>query len=111
MCLYILLQPACAHNGTLLAGPSCSRVLAELNRIHEDPSAWTPEGRNTVPFTWPDGCLPHEGNIRVVDTGEWCGWECRNSHTFGSGADTQSVMGMPSAAYGTERPGVGWRDG
>lgn len=117
MCLYFLMQPLCAHHSTLLAGPSCRRVLEELNRIHEDPSAWTTEGRHTLPFTWPDECLPHAENIRVMETGEWCGWECRNSHcAFGPGPggvandNAPSVMGMPGATYGTERMGVGWRN-
>lgn len=124
MCLYILLRPLCIHNTTLLAGPSCLRVLAELHRIHEDASAWTPEGRGTLPFTWPDECLPHANNIRIVDTGEWCGWECRNSHTFGFGAadaaaaaaiaaaasSSSVLLGMPNAVFGAERTGVGWRD-
>ena len=123
MCFYFLIQPLCTHT-TLLAGPSCLRVLAEFHRIHEEASAWTPEGRETLPFTWPDECLPHEDNVRVEETGEWCGWECQNSHShaFGSGAaadapaassspsSSPSVMGMPSAAYGVERVGVGWRD-
>ena len=116
MCFYILLQPLCSHTSMLLAGPSCFRVLVEMHRIHEDASAWTAEGRQALPFEWPDECLPHDGNVRVVFTGEWCGWECRNSHVFDDRLDTTAstslpIMGMPTAVYGIEREGVGWRDG
>ncbi|CAJ2506764.1 Uu.00g079500.m01.CDS01 [Anthostomella pinea] len=130
MCLYILLTPLCAHAPTLLAGPSCPRVWAELNRIHGAEAWRTAEARASLPFEWPDACLPREGNVRVVPTGRWCGWECRNSHSLGmeegatgQGSDgdggvgaggvstTEGRMGVPGARYGVERPGVGWREG
>ena len=87
-----------------------------MNRIHEDASAWAPEGCDVLPFIWPDECLPHADNVRIVPTGEWCGWECRNSHAFDDVLDVTAstslpIMGMPTGVYGIERQGVGWRDG
>ncbi|KAI3320390.1 hypothetical protein HD806DRAFT_230929 [Xylariaceae sp. AK1471] len=126
MCLYVLFMPLCAHSPTLLAGPSCRLVEAELSRIHSLEAWTTPEVRAMLPFSLPDACLPSEANVRIVDSGKWCGWECRNTfdaaglmegagditghETIGEGRDGRFGMGVPGATYGVERKGVGWRD-
>ncbi|KAH9899016.1 hypothetical protein F4778DRAFT_182004 [Xylariomycetidae sp. FL2044] len=125
MCVYFLLTTLCNHSPTLLAGPSCRRIQEELARIH-GASAWdTPEALNSVPFAWPDECLPSSDNVRVVSSSRWCGWECRNTYDAGGvrerlasgeegGAEcprSSEGMGVPGANYGVPRTGIGWREG
>ncbi|KAI1326639.1 hypothetical protein F5Y16DRAFT_223819 [Xylariaceae sp. FL0255] len=123
MCIYILNVSLCGHQSqSLLTGPSCPRVAQEFARIYS-PEAWaTPEARASLPFDWPDSCSPSDANIRVMNTGKWCGWECRNTHdaaglrecTKDGGTDIERQgswgMGVPGAKYGVERKGIGWRD-
>ncbi|KAI1497772.1 hypothetical protein F5X99DRAFT_432704 [Biscogniauxia marginata] len=162
MCLYILLTPLCAHSPTLLAGPSCARVLDQLARIHDYEQAWaTPEARAALPFEWPDACLPRarargsaasrrrrrrrrrtgrrvvgggegdgdgdgdreviegeveeegeeeEGNVWVVETGRWCGWECRNSYDAGGVVESAYASGW-GEGYGEYDGGGGGNQG
>lgn len=75
MCNYIVFLPLCSHFPPhLWAAPgdeSCPALRAQLMRIY-DPA----EDRETIPFDLPERCMPCPENIRVVGTGEYCGWEC-----------------------------------
>ncbi|KAI1410550.1 hypothetical protein F5Y13DRAFT_202028 [Hypoxylon sp. FL1857] len=86
MCQYAYVTYRCGH-GELLAGPNCETLMYELSRIHREPSAWTPAGQETIPFLWPESCSPTQHNTTGITSGNWCGWECRNSHS----ADTASM--------------------
>ncbi|KAI0114788.1 hypothetical protein F4814DRAFT_293260 [Daldinia grandis] len=77
MCQYMCVTYHCAHT-ELLAGPNCTFVLKQLARIHQ-PEAWTPEGQKTLPFDWPNACLPGDHNTVPVPSDNWCGWECQNT--------------------------------
>ncbi|KAI2785497.1 hypothetical protein F4815DRAFT_440725 [Daldinia loculata] len=77
MCQYMCVTYRCTHT-ELLAGPNCTFVLTQLSRIHQ-PEAWTPEGQQTLPFDWPNACLPGDHNTVPVPSDKWCGWECQNT--------------------------------
>ncbi|KAJ9151852.1 hypothetical protein NKR23_g3003 [Pleurostoma richardsiae] len=110
MCFYIQPIPLCGHPPpTLVSYASCTALLVQLQRIDSDPSAWEAGGLGAVPFEVPAGCDPSPENTYVVRTGGYCGWECWNNHA----APAARGMGMPGARYGlgSERIGVGWREG
>ncbi|KAI0844869.1 hypothetical protein F5Y00DRAFT_266190 [Daldinia vernicosa] len=77
MCQYMYVIYRCAHT-ELLAGPNCTFLLKQFSRIHQ-PEAWTPEGQQTLPFEWPNACLPGDHNTIPVPSDKWCGWECQNT--------------------------------
>ncbi|KAI1143648.1 hypothetical protein F5Y05DRAFT_407054 [Hypoxylon sp. FL0543] len=79
MCRYANVTYRCGHS-ELLAGPNCELLLHELSRIDHEPSAWTPEGLRTLPFHLPEICSPSSENTVDIVSGNFCGWECRNSH-------------------------------
>ena len=99
MCFYVQEVPLCGHESQILWSYSfCNTLLAQLMRIN-DISAWQPETVDMVPFNLPDECDPNPGNIIRIYTQDYCGWECRNSHTIAG-------LGMPDADYGRERVGI-----
>lgn len=118
MCIYVLSVPLCGHTPTLLFGPSCPAVFAQLDRITE-PAAWEPPGLHQLPFRLPDGCLPHERNIAIVRAADFCPacraeYGCDGARTQGYGCEEGGVCPLgrwPGVEmyWEPERIGVGWR--
>ncbi|EPE25971.1 hypothetical protein GLAREA_01883 [Glarea lozoyensis ATCC 20868] len=114
MCKYYLTTPLCGHT-TLLAGPSCYALFAQLQRINNP----VERARPGLPFDVPPACLPNPWNINVLYTGDYCCVECRNNGSvgwveerrgFGEGGQ-RGWCGERDARFGpgSERIGVGWR--
>ncbi|KAL7626151.1 hypothetical protein AAE478_002921 [Parahypoxylon ruwenzoriense] len=107
MCIYVKVTYRCQHT-ELLAGPNCTLVNTQFARIHSH-SAWTDAGVQTLPFSLPDACLPRPENTQSVNSGNWCGWECRNSSPFAAmhaaikagkaGKNLKVYLGDGSGAY------------
>ncbi|KAI0138658.1 hypothetical protein F4776DRAFT_663027 [Hypoxylon sp. NC0597] len=104
MCQYAYVTYRCGHS-ELLAGPNCETLRYELSRIHREASAWTPEGLQTIPFTWQDSCGPGQQNTVNITSDNWCGWECRNSHPEPIDNNT-SIWNTDAGVLGGQMDGV-----
>ncbi|OTA88560.1 hypothetical protein M434DRAFT_34828 [Hypoxylon sp. CO27-5] len=100
MCQYVHVTYRCGHS-ELLAGPNCETMRYELSRIHREVSAWTAEGRQTIPFMWQESCSPGQHNIVNIASGNFCGWECRNSHPDPISSN-HSIWNANAGAFGEQ---------
>lgn len=93
-------MPLCGHPpATVLSYASCTGVLAQLMRITE-PAAWEPGSLGRVPFEVADDCDPGPDNTYVVYSGDYCGWECRNSACLLAVSDLSGLGALGGGVVG-----------